>query len=130
MRVYPQVDTGLAAELAEALAAHPLRERLRAAHMRALYRSGRPGEALDSYEEHRVRLAGELGLDPGPELIALHRAVLARDPVLAAPAPSPVVRPRTNLPAALSELIGRDAEVAARSGPGWRPGGWSPSPAH
>jgi predicted ATPase/DNA-binding SARP family transcriptional activator len=103
----------LAAELAELLAAHPLRERLRAAHMLALYRSGRPGEALDSYEEIRVRLADELGLDLGPDLVALHQAVLARDPELAAPAPPLAVRPRTNLPAALSELIGRDEAVAA-----------------
>jgi predicted ATPase/DNA-binding SARP family transcriptional activator len=99
----------LVAELTELLAAHPLRERLRAAHVRALYRSGRPSEALDSYEELRERLADELGLDPGPDLMALHRAVLARDPALAAPSP---VRPRTNLPAAVSELIGRDEAVA------------------
>jgi predicted ATPase/DNA-binding SARP family transcriptional activator len=98
----------LAAELGELLATHPLRERLRAAHMRALYRSGRPSEALDSYEQLRVHLADELGLDPGPELVALHRAVLAREPALAAPS----TRPRTNLPAALSELIGRDEAVA------------------
>ena len=100
-------------ELAELLAAHPLRERLRAAHMRALYRSGRPGEALGSYEELRARLADELGLDPGPDLVALHRAILAQDPGLAAPAPLPAVRPRANLPVALSELIGRDEAVAA-----------------
>jgi predicted ATPase/DNA-binding SARP family transcriptional activator len=107
--------TELVAELAELLAAHPLRERLRAAHMRALYRSGRPSEALESYEELRLRLADELGLDPGPNLVALHRAVLARDPALETPAQpvqSPTVRPRTNLPAALSELIGRDEAVA------------------
>jgi predicted ATPase/DNA-binding SARP family transcriptional activator len=102
----------LVAELAELLAAHPLRERLRATHMRALYRSGRPSEALDSYEELRVRLADELGLDPGPDLMALHRAVLARDSALDSPPQPPTVRPRTNLPAALSELIGRDEAVA------------------
>jgi predicted ATPase/DNA-binding SARP family transcriptional activator len=100
----------LAAELNELLAAHPFRERLRAAHMRTLYRSGRPNEALDSYEELRVHLADELGLDPGPELMDLHRAVLAREPALATPLHA--TRPRTNLPAALSELIGRDDAVA------------------
>ena len=108
--------TELVAELAELLAAHPLRERLRAAHMRALYRSGRPGEALASYEELRLRLADELGLDSGPDLVALHRAVLARDPALDAPAQpvrSTTVRPRANLPAAFSELIGREEAVAA-----------------
>jgi predicted ATPase/DNA-binding SARP family transcriptional activator len=104
--------TPLAAELTELLAAHPLRERLRAAHMRALYASGRPAEALDSYEQLRARLADELGLDPGPELVTLHRTMLARGAVLAAPAPIPAVRPRSNLPAALSELIGRDEAVA------------------
>jgi predicted ATPase/DNA-binding SARP family transcriptional activator len=105
--------TELTAELAELLAVHPLRERLRAAHMRALYRSGRPGEALASFEESRTLLADELGLDPGSELVALQRSVLARDPALDGPAPAPAVRPRTNLPAALTELIGRDEAVAA-----------------
>ena len=99
----------LVAELGELLARHPLRERLRAAHMRALARSGRPGEALESYRELRGRLADELGLDPGPELVALHRAVLSREP--APDAPVPPRRPRTNLPAALAELIGRDEAV-------------------
>ncbi len=102
----------LVAELTELLGAHPLRERLRAAHIRVLYRSGRPSEALDSYEEHRVRLADELGLDPGPDLMALHRGVLARDPALDPRSSPATVRPRTNLPAALSELIGRDEAAA------------------
>ncbi|MGH3679925.1 MAG: BTAD domain-containing putative transcriptional regulator, partial [Natronosporangium sp.] len=102
----------LVAELTELLAAYPLRERLRAAHIRALYRSGRPSEALASYEQLRGRLADELGLDPGPDLVALHRAVLARDPALDAPSAPATVQPRTNLPAARSELIGRDQAVA------------------
>ncbi|WP_329092431.1 MULTISPECIES: BTAD domain-containing putative transcriptional regulator [unclassified Streptosporangium] len=101
----------LAGELGDLLAAHPLRERLRAAHMRALYRSGRQSEALDSYEELRVLLAGELGLDPGSDLVALHRAVLAQDPALAAPGPLPD-RPGTNLPAPLTDLVGREEAVA------------------
>ncbi|WP_440071684.1 BTAD domain-containing putative transcriptional regulator [Streptosporangium sp. OZ121] len=101
----------LAGELGDLLAAHPLRERLRAAHMRALYRSGRQSEALDSYEELRVLLADELGLDPGADLVALHRAVLARDPALAAPGVLPD-RPGGNLPAPLTGLIGREEAVA------------------
>ncbi|WP_344916964.1 BTAD domain-containing putative transcriptional regulator [Streptosporangium oxazolinicum] len=100
----------LAGELGDLLAAHPLRERLRAAHMRALYRSGRQSEALDSYEELRVLLADELGLDPGADLVALHRAVLAQDPALAAPGPLPD-RPGTNLPAPLTDLVGREEAV-------------------
>ncbi|GIH95864.1 BTAD domain-containing putative transcriptional regulator [Planobispora siamensis] len=80
----------LAGELRELLTGYPFRERLRAAHMRALYRSGRQNEALASYEELRTMLADELGLDPSAELAALHRAILTQDPSLTAPAPSPV----------------------------------------
>ncbi|WP_436762889.1 BTAD domain-containing putative transcriptional regulator [Streptosporangium sp. V21-05] len=100
----------LAGELRDLLGAHPLRERLRAAHMRALYRSGRQSEALDSYEELRVLLADELGLDPGAGLVALHRAVLTQDPALAAPGVPPG-RPGGNLPVPLTGLIGREEAV-------------------
>ncbi|WP_043624534.1 BTAD domain-containing putative transcriptional regulator [Nonomuraea candida] len=98
----------LAAELTDLVAEHPLRERLRAVHVRALYRAGRQGEALAGYEDLRRRLADELGLDPGPELVALHQAILEQDPALEAPA----ARPRTNLPAPLTSLVGRDEAVA------------------
>ena len=63
--------------------------------MTALYRCGRRGEALAAYDGTRRVLAGELGLDPGPELAGLQAQVLADDPVLAAPAPAaaPVAAP-------------------------------------
>ncbi|MEQ4718852.1 BTAD domain-containing putative transcriptional regulator [Nonomuraea sp. B19D2] len=105
----------LVGELGDLVARHPLRERLRAVHMRALYRAGRQSEALGSYAELRDRLADELGLDPGPELVALHQAILGQDPALSVPADRPV----TNLPASVSKLIGRDealAEVCALVG--------------
>ncbi|SDM84563.1 BTAD domain-containing putative transcriptional regulator [Allokutzneria albata] len=92
-------------ELGGLVARHPLRERLRALHIRALYRAGRQSEALAGYTELRDRLADELGLDPGPELAALHQAVLEQAPGL-----SP---PKSNLPAAIGELIGRDEAVRA-----------------
>ncbi|MEU7135403.1 BTAD domain-containing putative transcriptional regulator [Streptomyces sp. NPDC046261] len=95
----------LAGELTALVARHPLRERLRAAQLRALYRAGRQSEALASYAELRERLARELGLDPGPELTALHQAILTQSPQLAA-RPRPAAG-RTNLPAPLTELIGR-----------------------
>ena len=81
----------LAADLAEPVRRNPFRERLRAAHIRALYRSGRQTDALASYQELRTRLAGEPGLDPAPELAALHQAVLEQAPSLAAP-PRPPAR--------------------------------------
>jgi predicted ATPase/DNA-binding SARP family transcriptional activator len=104
----------LAGELAELMARHPLRERLRAAQMLALYRAGRQTEALESYADLRTRLADELGLDPSPGLVALHRSVLEQDPALEPP-PVPaggVARPAGNLPSTLTELIGRDDLIA------------------
>jgi predicted ATPase/class 3 adenylate cyclase len=75
----------VAAELAGLAAEFPLREGLAALLMTALYRCGRRGEALAAFEAARRVLAGELGLDPGPELAGLQAKVLADDPALAAP---------------------------------------------
>jgi predicted ATPase/DNA-binding SARP family transcriptional activator len=100
----------VAADLAGLVAKHPLRERLRALHLRALYAAGRQSEALDSYADLRDRLAGELGLDPGPELVALHRKILAQDAALSAPPKAAIVR--NSLPARLDELVGRADALA------------------
>jgi DNA-binding SARP family transcriptional activator/streptogramin lyase len=67
---------------------YPLRERLHAQLMLALYRSGRQADALAVYHEARRRLTDELGLEPGSELRELQKAVLSQDPSLAAPAPN------------------------------------------
>ncbi|MFE1166154.1 BTAD domain-containing putative transcriptional regulator [Nocardiopsis sp. NPDC058789] len=99
----------VAGELSELVAAHPLRERLRAAHIRALYGSGRQSEALEGYGDVRARLRDELGVDPGPELTAVHAAVLRQDPALRA-APRRTAE-RGNLPARLTELVGRAEAV-------------------
>ncbi|WP_233583963.1 BTAD domain-containing putative transcriptional regulator [Micromonospora sp. CV4] len=95
----------VAADLAELVARHPLREGLRAVQLRALYAAGRQSEALDSYAELRDRLADELGLDPGPELVALHRRILEQDAGLSAPPKTAIIR--NSLPAQLDELVGR-----------------------
>src|SRR5439155_24713079 len=95
----------LNSELGELVAAHPQRERLRAAHMLALYRAGRQAEAVTSYGELRGRLADDLGLDPGPGLVTLYQDILEQAPGLQrvqAPA-TLATRPRTNLPAMLTD---------------------------
>jgi predicted ATPase/DNA-binding SARP family transcriptional activator len=99
----------VAGELATIVAQHPLRERLRALHMLALYQSGRQTEALDSYAALRAELADELGLDPGPELVDLHRRILNQDPALSGTL-TPIQQ--GNLPAARTALIGRTEDVA------------------
>ncbi len=73
----------LAPQLASFEAAHPLRERLTALRMVALYRSGRQGDALTVYREVSHRLAEELGVRPGEELRSLHERVLQQDQELA-----------------------------------------------
>ncbi len=72
---------GLVAELEALVAAHPGRERLRGELMLALYRSGRQADALEVFRDGRRR-AAELGLDPGPDLVRLERAILNHDPSL------------------------------------------------
>jgi DNA-binding SARP family transcriptional activator/tetratricopeptide (TPR) repeat protein len=79
----------LVAELSGLVAAHPLRERLIAQLMLALYRSGRQSDALQTYRLAEVRMAAELGLDPGDELRRLRLAILRADPALDAPASTP-----------------------------------------
>jgi DNA-binding SARP family transcriptional activator/streptogramin lyase len=76
----------LVAELHALVSGHPLRERLRAQLMLALYRSGRQAEALDVYQQGRRLLAEELGLEPGEGLKRLEHAILEHDPALGAPA--------------------------------------------
>lgn len=109
-------EHGLVAdELADLVSAHPLRERLRAAQMRALYRAGRQADALASYQDLRERLADELGLDPGDAVTALHQAILVRDPALAAPdlpTTASAARPTTNLPRHLDRPVGREHAIA------------------
>jgi len=74
-----------ALELVEALAGdQPLDENVVAERMRALAGSGRQADALAVYEQFRVHLDDELGLEPGPALRAAQTAVLTQDQAFAA----------------------------------------------
>jgi predicted ATPase/DNA-binding SARP family transcriptional activator len=97
----------LVAELESLVAEQPLRERLRAELMLALYRVGRQADALAAYRATRKALVDELGIEPSRELQELEQAILRQDPSL-----SPHRLPAGNLPAPASSLIGRDQEVA------------------
>jgi DNA-binding SARP family transcriptional activator len=112
-RIQADLESGRHAELVpelEALVArHPLRERLRAQLMLALYRAGRQGEALEAYRDAARTLDAELGLRPGPELERVQRAILAQDadvrPV-AAPTATPAERRRSTATLLFTDVVG------------------------
>jgi DNA-binding SARP family transcriptional activator len=65
---------------------HPLRERLRAQQMLALYRADRQADALEAYRQARHALIDELGIEPSESLQRLQQAILRHDPALESPA--------------------------------------------
>jgi predicted ATPase/DNA-binding SARP family transcriptional activator len=110
-RISADLDSGrqadLVGELEALIAEHPLRERLRALLMLSLYRSGRQAEAVDAFASARATLVGELGIDPSPELKALHQAILNQDvPLARAPRQADV----PDLPTPATPLVGRKRE--------------------
>jgi predicted ATPase/DNA-binding SARP family transcriptional activator len=113
-RIDAQLALGRSAEaLGEALrlaAEHPLRERLHAQAMLALYRAGRQPEALETFAQLRRRLDEELGLEPGPELRELQRRILQQDGSLDVDRSGDV---HGGLPEAPSRLVGRERELEA-----------------
>ena len=101
-----------ALELPRLVARNPLRERLTGLLMLALHRDGRHAEALAAFQRLRERLADELGADPGPELSALHTAILRRDAALAPPRAAVPAQ----LPARVGHFTGRRGELGALDG--------------
>jgi DNA-binding SARP family transcriptional activator/tetratricopeptide (TPR) repeat protein len=101
----------LVSELVALVGRHPLRERL----MLALYRSGRQAEALEVYRDGHRLLVERLGLEPGPDLQRLQRAILAGDPELLLDAGGPVApatAPPAQLPPDIADFTGREEQLA------------------
>jgi DNA-binding SARP family transcriptional activator len=126
-----RLRTGAAAEAVpdlEALTADDgLRERAWELLLEALHATGRTAEALERYRLLRERFRDELGLDPGPGLQRVERALLQGAPLGAAPAPPPTPSgapwhpspdplpspdrlPSPDPPPVPDVLLGRDAE--------------------
>lgn len=96
----------------------PLRERRWALLALAQYQAGRQTEALRTLRQVRTVLASELALDPGPDLLALERAILQQEPSLVAeaalPEPSATCPYQGLLPYAVRDadsFFGRDADI-------------------
>ena len=87
-RIAADIELGLhrevIGELETLAAAAPLRERVCALRMLALYRSGRQAEALQAFRETRSAFVDELGIEPGAELQDLHAQILRQEAGLAA----------------------------------------------
>jgi predicted ATPase/DNA-binding SARP family transcriptional activator len=105
------VDTGEAGavvgDLEALVAAAPFRERRWVLLIQALYAAGRQADALSAYQRARTMLVEELGIEPGPDLVAAERAVLTHDPGITAGSLSVA----GNLPSPDAGLIGRDAAI-------------------
>lgn len=116
----------LVGQLEELVQKHPLRERLRAQLMLALYRSGRQADALQSYRSGRELLVEQLGVEPSPLLRQTQAAILRQEqsPAAAGTAPAPdhfVEVARALLEGRVSIIIGTDflpltSELARRFG--------------
>jgi predicted ATPase/DNA-binding SARP family transcriptional activator len=101
------------------IAEHPYRERLREQQILGLYRAGRQKDALEAYQQAREVLVEELGIEPGPRLRELERAILRQEPGLAplSSGPGPMDGQATPvgevlLPSPPTRLIGRERELA------------------
>jgi predicted ATPase/DNA-binding SARP family transcriptional activator len=146
-RIAAQLELGdhaqLVGELEALVREHPLREGFIGQLMVALYGAGRQAEALDAYQHARMRLADELGLEPGPGLKKLQAEILEQAPALQAtpvsgqdmerlltvgalgpgkrvlPRPAtPLIGRKEELDAVCGLLGGLDARVVTFTGPG------------
>jgi len=105
--------TELVAELAVLVQEHPLRESLWESLMIALYRSGRPAEALEGFQHLRNILVEELGIEPGIAVRKVHQQILTNDPELDASAPPP----RAELLSVVPPQVTRALQDTALRGP-------------
>jgi DNA-binding SARP family transcriptional activator len=108
----------LVTELEALVRRHPLRERLRAQLMLALYRSGRQAQALEAYREGRELLVEELGLEPSPLLRGVHASILRQETFTLARGAIPEVEHFEEVAAALlagkvTVVVGSDSEPLA-----------------
>lgn len=116
----------LTLDLPPLITEHPYREQLYEYLILALYRCGRQAEALTVFREARSTLLEQMGVEPGPELHRLERAILNQSTDLDAPEPNAArpasTRDRTEptkpeqiiprqLPPSSADFTGRTAQI-------------------
>jgi DNA-binding SARP family transcriptional activator len=109
----PEAARSLLPAIRAAAAAEPLDEPLHAALIQLLIRTGSPADALTEYAAIRRRLAEELGVDPGPQLVALQRQALRGDtPTVGGLRAARTARPvPVELPVDLPTFTGRESQI-------------------
>lgn len=105
-------------ELQVLVGEHPLRERLRAQQMLALYRADRQADALDAYQQARHALLDELGIEPSESLQRLQQAILRHDPALEAPTGTTGTNGAAPAPLPVADAV---PEAVPRRSRSWRP---------
>ncbi|WP_020669214.1 AfsR/SARP family transcriptional regulator [Amycolatopsis nigrescens] len=115
-----RLAAGAAAEVVHGLRAavgeYPLAEALTARFLLALHRTGETGEALDRYAETVRRLAEQLGAEPGPALLEVHRELESPSASRTVPAERASVPVPAQLPSPPAGFVGRDAQLARLDG--------------
>jgi tetratricopeptide (TPR) repeat protein len=106
------------ADVAEAAADQPLDESAQARLIRTYHAVGQRAKAFQTYHEVRDRLVEELGVDPGPELLAAHAALLHDGVVTSGTStePRPAARVPKQLPAEPHGFTGRTAQLSVLDG--------------
>ena len=98
-------------KLAVLVREHPLRERMRAQLMTALFLAGRQDDALRCFQQGRQALAEELGVEPGPEMRQVHAQILRGEISLpSGPTLSRRIIPH-QLPPDIADFTGRETEM-------------------
>jgi DNA-binding SARP family transcriptional activator len=102
----------LVGQLQTLIGEHPFRERLRAQLMLALYRCDRQADALQAYQDARLTLVEELGIEPSERLRDLEQAILAQDPKLHLVAPEEPATAERAPGTGRGTFVGRERELA------------------
>ena len=121
----PELAVG---ELEPLLVEQPYRERLWWLRMLALHRAGRSEDALATFRTARRTLIDDVGIDPGAELVQLHRQILDQDPALRPQASRPAATPTREVEIHRLTLLKAEADKADPPGPGGRGPGPPPPP--